>query len=503
MISPPSMPNADLQRSLMHFARAEALRQQNQLSQAAVAYQQAIGACAMNGAPYVAFLKMLLDAGKLEGARKLVSGMPPALYQQSRKLQFLTAILLLREDAYEEARKILESLAGSPDINEAQRLFQLGSSLGGLGRLDEAIAHFTSARQLGLEDASLFVALALAYQKQGAFGRAESLYVEALKKLPDDNDLNYEYAMLLLRKGDYAKGFKRYDRRWRVSITGLRKPEYPVREWRNGPAPKSLLVITEQGIGDQIAFAALLPSLRKQVDRLDVALDPRLNPLLARVLPDTTLLDYQRSNLVEAAGEYDACIFAGDLGAVTRDGFDDHSGYLKPDAARTEALRHKYRSRFPGKRLIGISWKSPKAPLDACKSIPIEQLAGILGTPDCQFISIQYGDIAADRETLHRQLGIDLHQDLEIDALNDIDGLAAQIAALDLVITISNTTAHVSAALGQRTWILLTKGRAQFWYWGLDQDTTPWYPTAHLFRATREGDWRDVLERVEVALRSA
>jgi ADP-heptose:LPS heptosyltransferase len=83
--------------------------------------------------------------------------------------------------------------------------------------------------------------------------------------------------------------------------------------------------------------------------------------------------------------------------------------------------------------------------------------------------------------------------------LTDLDGFAAQVAALDLVITISNTTAHVAGALGVPCWVLLPSGLGENWYWFLDRDDSPWYPSVRLFRQSEPGVWTDVINNVGAA----
>ena len=135
------------------------------------------------------------------------------------------------------------------------------------------------------------------------------------------------------------------------------------------------------------------------------------------------------------------------------------------------------------------------------KSIPLDTLASALALPGIRLLSLQYGDTCAEREALRRDTGIEVHADPEIDTFNDIDDLAALIAACDVVVTVSNTNAHLAGALGQRTWLLIDSRLD--WRWGLDDDDTLWYPRARLFRQSALGDWtaplgavRENLERL-------
>ena len=115
-------------------------------------------------------------------------------------------------------------------------------------------------------------------------------------------------------------------------------------------------------------------------------------------------------------------------------------------------------------------------------------------------MDLQYGDTRAERDSLAADTGIDLLRIDDVDNLHDIDGLAALIEACDLVITVSNSTAHLAAALGKPVWILLADGPGLFWFWHRRREDSPWYPSARLFRQPARGDWPGVIAKVGHAL---
>src|SRR6185312_5650483 len=94
---------------------------------------------------------------------------------------------------------------------------------------------------------------------------------------------------------------------------------------------------------------------------------------------------------------------------------------------------------------------------------------------------------------IKEELGIEVYQDPEVDAMGDLDDFFAQVAALDLVVSTSNTTVHVAGALNVNCWLLLPHGVGTLWYWFADREDSPWYPSLRLFRQTElNGDsWYD------------
>lgn len=119
---------------------------------------------------------------------------------------------------------------------------------------------------------------------------------------------------------------------------------------------------------------------------------------------------------------------------------------------------------------------------------------------DAAYVSLQYGDVSADLDAAKTSYGISIHQDLGVDVTNDIDGLAALIASLDLVTTTSNTTAHLAGALGIPTWVLVPRGPARLWYWFDGDKKCLWYPSVSLYWQVNVGDWHDPIARIAADL---
>ena len=115
-----------------------------------------------------------------------------------------------------------------------------------------------------------------------------------------------------------------------------------------------------------------------------------------------------------------------------------------------------------------------------------------------RFVDLQYGDTAEDRESLTRESGVGIFHDDDVDQMTDLDTFAAQVAAMDLVITISNTTAHVAGALGVPTWVMLSSAPLNRWM--MNRDDSPWYGSVKLFRQSTLGNWSDVVEAVAAEL---
>ena len=194
----------------------------------------------------------------------------------------------------------------------------------------------------------------------------------------------------------------------------------------------------------------------------------------------------------------------GSLGQWLRTDLDSfkqgQSYYLTACPDKTAELRNKYQQLASGRKLVGISWKSTDISQRRAKSksTSLEYWASVLSQPNCYFINLQYGDIETEVAKFESDTNLKVYQDKEIDPLVNLDGFAAQISALDLVISTSNTTVHMAGALGKRVWTLLP--HIPDWRWTLDREDALWYPAMRLFRQSSIGDWQDVFKRVSHAL---
>ena len=157
-----------------------------------------------------------------------------------------------------------------------------------------------------------------------------------------------------------------------------------------------------------------------------------------------------------------------------------------------------YKVRCDNKLLVGISWFSGNPRFGKSKSIDLLQLASQLSLPNVQLVSLQYGSTEVEIEKV-KAAGIDIFCDPDINALNNLDVFATQVKAMDLVITVSNTTAHFAGAMGVPCWTLLSMGLGKFWYWFLEREDSPWYPSVRLFRQIEPGDWSQVLAEMSEA----
>ena len=264
-----------------------------------------------------------------------------------------------------------------------------------------------------------------------------------------------------------------------------------------------MLVWGEQGIGDEVHFAAMVPDLIDAGARVVLECERRLAPLFGRSFPEAMCVALENPPAAETMGnDIDFQVPSGNLGAWLRpdlDSFPDRESYLVADENRVAELKDRYRD-GTGDRLVGIAWISKNPEIGKDKSMALADWRPLTEIGGIRFVDLQYGDTADERARFERQTGTPIIHDDAIDQMADLDAFAAQVAAMDLVISVSNTTVHLSGALGVPTWVLLNT--LPLCVWMAKGEDSPWYPSLRLFRQTKAGEWADVIGRVESELKA-
>ena len=389
--------------------------------------------------------------------------------------------------------------------NNADTHYNYSRTLRALGRLNEAEQAARQALALTPDHVDARINLGVAQAARGKRSEAEASYREALGVDPRAAAAHHNLAQILLQTERFEEDWKAFEWRWHTPDFQGAGAFRALPAWPGSPMDHgTLLVWTEQGVGDQILYAGMIPDLKHLAPDVLVACTERLVPLFARSFPEAKVLaqpDLQADQ--ERLSSVAAQIPAGSLGQHLRpspEAFHGHSAYLVADPGRTTALKSKYENQFEGAVRIGLSWRSGNPRFGAQKSLALADLTPLFEAPNTNFIDLQYGDTADERDALVQSSGRTLHHDTDIDSLDDLDAFAAQVTAMDLVITASNTTAHMAGALGIPCWVLVPTGPGLLWYWFLDRSDSPWYPSLRLFRQATPGDWAPVVQQVNAAL---
>jgi tetratricopeptide (TPR) repeat protein len=392
----------------------------------------------------------------------------------------LGTVLSARGDAANAITFFDEALRLDPAFAKAR--YNRGNSRLEFGDLDGALADCAAAME-------------------GAAGPAEAAMMRLAR------------STILLCMGRVGEGWDAYEARLDPMFADVTHfaCERPRWEPQSDLAGKSILVVGEQGLGDEVMFANYLPDLLAALGpdgRLSLALEPRLVPLFQRAFPDARIGAHTTYNAdghrVRAAhfAEADEAIdlwtpLASPLRRFRRsvEAFPSTAGYLKPDPARVEHWRREL-SALPG-RSVGILWKSLKLDGARLKEFsPFDLWRGVLETPGVSIVNLQYGDSSAELARA-KAAGLDIWTPPAIDLKDDLDDVAALTCALDLVLSPANATSNIAAASGADVWMIFNP----IGWPRLGASVLPWYPQVRLFMPERFGQWEGVMGEVAAALR--
>ena len=377
----------------------------------------------------------------------------------------------------------------------------LGNALYQVGKTKEALKLLKEAQKIAPNLAIIYHNLGNILRTSGQLKEAEKVLEKAIELAPEDASTRVLMGFCKLSRGQFGAGWDAYAWRWKSNAHEAAR-NFPAPFWKGEPlTDKRLLIWGEQAVGDELMFSAMYGDFAGVAAEVYIETEFRLQPLLQRTFPDYNVIsrrDPPDNELLKKIFDYQ--ISAGDLGRYLRRSFSDFSAsrpVLKANQNRTNVLRDRYLSSAKGRRLVGISWHSKSEQAGIPRSIPLEALRTILRNPDALFVNLQYGVTTKDLKKI-ADFGVDIINDPEINPLKNLDEAAAQIASLDLVITVANTTAHLSGALDIPTWVILTK--FPDWRWGTKGGITPWYPSVRLYRQKKQNNWRDPIKEIEAIL---
>lgn len=376
-------------------------------------------------------------------------------------------------------------------------LHNLGVTLQQLGRFGEAAAAFRQAAALqpAAQGAASIAAEGVVLRQAGELVAAEQLLRHARELGQDTPDIRWNLALTLLNAGRFDAAWplfeSRYERPDKPSWAIMDETQWPM--WRGEPlAGKRLLVVGEQGLGDQIQFASLLPLVAAQASEVEMLVSPGLEQLFAG-LPGLKAVHAARPR--HRAFDYWVYLLSLPLrlGLDNPDKLAPGPAPFAVDAALTAKFASRLQSAAKGRRKVGLVWAgNPAHANDRFRSMPLDQLAPLLALDVC-WVGLQRDLPARDRSSPWLARLENLGPDLA-----SMADTAAALSQLDLLVSIDSAPAHLAASLNLPTWMLLPQNVD--WRWPRQDEKTFWYPSMHLFHQTRLGDWSAPLAEIRKRL---
>ncbi len=411
-------------------------------------------------------------------------------------------------ERHEEALAAFKKAVEIQPINP-KAINNYGDSLTKLGRFDEGLAMLDKSIMQEPEYVDAHSNRGMALWGLARFEEAIESFQRALSFKIDHASVRKNLGLVSLLMQRFGTAWEDYEWRWLADKLVQRSKK--MRWCGEDVKGKTMLVWSEQGLGDEILHMSMAEDLLKRGCKVVWECDYRLVPLLERTHPEMKVVP--RKGIAPPLPETmtpDITVQSpsASLGRFLRNDISQfpkgRKKYLAVNWPRVAQLRASLNLK-PGEKLVGVSWVSKNKSIGSNKTIDLDKWVDILSVPGVRFVDLQYGDTAEERERLKRERGLTLHHLEDLDLTKDIDGLAALIAACDLTITVSNTTAHVAGAVGAPVWVLLPAKLGKFWYWGHEGERTVWYDSPRIIRQshTETNDWGPTLRETTTRLRKA
>jgi tetratricopeptide (TPR) repeat protein len=389
-----------------------------------------------------------------------------------------------------------------PDLAAAYA--NLGCVLHQLGSHADAVHCVESALALDPANASAHNNLGNLRKDQSRFAEAIASYDRAVELRPGFHEARCNRALTRFMAGPIERAWVEYESGWAAQKRGQMRP-FGQPHWDGRPLTgKTLLFWGEQGIGDEMIFAGMVPELIAASARCIVECEPRLAPLFARSFPTATVIPRTDPPQPDA-WQADLQCAAGNAGRWLRPsldrfpkGFPSDKGYLRADARRIAHWRARLDALGPGLK-AGICWRSGNtAGLRRLDCTELREWGSVLAVPGVHFINLQYDDCRLELEQAAGQSGVPIHGWAGIDLKQDLDEVAALTTALDLVISVGTSVACLAGALGKQVWQLTLTSSGDCWTMG--QSFVPWFPSMRIYERPLEQTWGAVLERIAIDL---
>ena len=476
----------------LHHVKGYVLQGAGRLEEAAESYAQALKSMPDAALSHTNLGNVLKGLGRYDEAvahhRRAVE-IDPVFAEAWSNLGLTHKARRDRDAALESFERALALEPGHAEFH-----YNFANALLSYGRVAEAAEGFARTVTLAPGHVRAHANLGVALKEEGRMVEAIASLRTAIALDPADADGHWNLGLALLLDGAFEEGWREYEWRRKIPEIGVRSFDVPA--WDGAPfAGKTLLIHAEQGLGDALQFIRYA-RLAKEKGGTVIFECPAPLMKIAASAPGIDRLTARG----DAPAPFDIEVPLISLPAVlgtTAETIPADIPYLAPDAA----LVARWKERLGGGAgfNIGIAWQgNPSYKADGRRSIPLAHFAALAGIGGARFISLQKGHGA---EQLLGFAGGSAITDPGAD-FDEANGAfmdsAAVIANLDLVITSDSAVAHLAGALGRETWMALP--RIPDWRWGLEGETTPWYPTLRLFRQAQAGDWDAVFARLAEAL---
>lgn len=368
-----------------------------------------------------------------------------------------------------------------------------------LWRITEAEAAYKHALRVTSDPREKALALSnigALYINIGQFSAARALLIQAKELDPKFDHMRHNLGISQLAGHEWAEGWANYAHS--LGTEARKKNQYAGEPEWDGATGKNIILYGEQGVGDEIAFASMVPDALERAGQVVLDCDPKLAGLFRRSFPEAKVYGHRfaKAFVADAADKPEASLSFGGLGALFRDSDQSFPGtpYLVPDPDRAFMWRSLFEKK--AKPAIGIAWSGGvRHTGERFRRWTLDDMLPIFRAVDAHWVSLQYKDASDEIARFRAKYPeIDLVQYRQATLSEDYDDTAGIVAALDRVICVQTAVAHLCGALGKECWVLVAK--TSQWRYGEEGTSIPWYKALRIYRQARLGEWEPVMLEV-------
>jgi len=425
-----------------------------------------------------------------------------SIYKRQRKLD--EAENVIQKSLYLNSHKLFTSLAGIyADQNKFDKVIEFSNKALELNQSDfialnniakvyidkknfeKAADYLSKALQIEQNNYLIHLNLGILYKNLNQLEKAKIHYNKSISLNPKSYDSYLFKSLIELSENNFLEGWKNYEFRWfkQAERINIKKPK-----WDGKTSNQEIIIWGEQGLGEQILFSSIIPECEKIFKNIILVIDEKLKLIYQESFPNIKVF---APNEAWSNESFDCHLPIGSLGKFFRNNlqsFPKSNNYLTivPKNNNKEKLK------------CGLSWKSVNSVEGDLKSISLERLLPILKNENINFFNVQYTDEKNNVDLFNQQNNLNIINLEDLDSFNDLYHLCQYLKSFDLLLTISNTTAHLAGALGVPTILMLPNNIGKLWYWANTiHNQSLWYPTVKIFKQNVENDWDSVISEID------
>lgn len=476
-----------------------ALRGQGKVQEAIICYRRALALEPTKAPLHFNLGNALRDTGDSGGAAdafRRALEIDPEYVEALNNLGDALSVLNRSEEAVDCFERALRLAPQRADI-----LNNLGNALKDGGRATQALDYFRRALEIAPATTQTLNNQGNTFLELGSMEEAEDCFRRSLAIDPANAEAHCLLSFVLLDRGDLARGWAENEWRWRLRDYRARIRHFPFPAWDGSPLrDKSILLWSEQGIGDEVCFAGMVADVGAIGARCAIECEPRLVGLFARSFPAARVhaRPFKQAETGEATFDYQLSM--GNLHRFFRTSvadFPQRRSFLVVDEGKRARWRDRLSALGRGPK-IGLSWRSSlTANTRRLYFARIKDLKPLFTLGDTIFVNLQYDECSAEIAEARERFGAIIHTWGDTDLMNDIDGGAALTSCLDAVVTPITSVYEISGALGVPTHAFHPFKKCDV---SFGTDGIPYYPSVRLHRQKAHGDWGGVFEDIATAL---